>query len=91
MQHRIEDAVVAGLNVLLSNARHSLFMFILDYIDMARLLGMEFCVAEKFLFELLDLLLPTFSECQHSVEQGAKFDITESPTALISLRCSEYL
>lgn len=41
MQHRIEDAVVAGLNVLLSNARHSSFMFILDYIDMARLLGME--------------------------------------------------
>ena len=91
MQHRIEDAVVAGLNVLLSNARHSLFMFILDYIDMARLLGMEFCVAEKFLFELLDLLLPRFSECQLCVDQGAKFDVTESRRALISLRCSEYL
>ena len=48
-------------------------------------------VAEKFLLELLDLLLPRFSECQLCVDQGAKFDVTESRRALISLRCSEYL
>ena len=41
MQHRIQDTMVAGLNVLISNARHDSFMFTLDYIDTARLRGLE--------------------------------------------------